>query len=429
MWSCMKLLIISAAFPPMPSGESTNTHFLATHLVSRGIDVHVLTGKANAYASSPGLTVHPIMPDWSWSALPTLVAFLRASAPESVLLMYIGWIYGHHPMITFAPTIVKKVLRRARVVTRFESVHGAYMPEHAGTFVRLMRNAFILSVAGVPVNHSFGTLLRDSDEIIVLSKEHREYVLASDGGIADKLHLIPPPPNMHVMPDGGAELRTQVRHALNISKEEILLVYLGYLYPGKCIDTLLRAFRLLLDSHPNLRLLVLGSGLKLPLASPLSYEDEMHQLAKDLGIGGRITWMGSYRSTDANASSVLRAADVAVLPFVTGLQMNNSSFACVAAHGLPVVSNRGTYTDDCLIHGENVFLCPPQDEAALARAIERVVVEPQLRQRLRAGVQKLAEEWFSWPAAIGRTIRTFGLSAEGRPTTAAASPVEMSVGK
>lgn len=404
----MKLLIISAAFPPMPSGESTNTLFLAKHLGSCGVDVHILTGKGNNYPSGTRLTVHPVMPDWSWSSLPKFISFLRTCSPDAILLMYIGWIYDHHPMITFAPTIAKRTLPLVRFITRFESVHGPYIPKYATIPIRVIRKAIIVLVTGVPVNYCYGTLLRDTDQIIVLSQEHRICLLEEDSTIDGKIKLIPPPPNMTILPEGESRHRGQVRKSLNIQGNETLLVYLGYIYPMKSFDTLLRAFRLILNSRRDVRLLVLGSGLKLALASPLTYEDEMHQLAKDLDIDDHIIWMGNYQSTDENASSWLRAADIGVLPFINGLQMNNSSFACAAAHSLPIISNHGKFTDEYLVHEQNVYLCPPQDHTALAAAIDRVLTDSDLRERLRFGVQKLADEWFSWPRAIERTLGTFG---------------------
>jgi glycosyltransferase involved in cell wall biosynthesis len=396
----------------MPSGESTNTLFLANHLAASGIDVHVLTGKGNTYPSGTRSTVHPVMPDWSWRSFPKFISFLRDCSPDAVLLMYVGWMYGHHPMITFAPSFAKKLFPGIRFITRVEHAYRAFLPERVSLLTRAIRKAVIWFVTGRPVAYFYGTLLRDSDKVIVLCSDHRRYLLTQDATIEKKLELIPPPPNMHIIPDPHSKHRTRMRAALQIQEDERLIIYLGYIYPGKNFDVLLRAFRLILDSRQNVRLLVLGSGLKIPLAGPLSYEDEMRQLSKNLDIDDRIIWMGSYQSTDEKASAYLRSADVCVLLFGSGLQMNNSSFACAAAHGLPVISTQGKFSDQCLVHGQNVYFCPPNDPAALAAAIDRVLGDPDLRDRLRSGAHRLADEWFSWPRAIRSTLGTFGVSLD-----------------
>ena len=41
----LKLLFISAAFPPMRAGEADHAYHLCRHLAKRGVEVHVLTTK------------------------------------------------------------------------------------------------------------------------------------------------------------------------------------------------------------------------------------------------------------------------------------------------------------------------------------------------------------------------------------------------
>jgi polysaccharide biosynthesis protein PslF len=97
------------------------------------------------------------------------------------------------------------------------------------------------------------------------------------------------------------------------------------------------------------------------------------------------------------------------LPFRQGVHLNNSSFASVAAHAVPIITTRGEFTEEQFSHGENVFLCPPDSSSALAAAVDAVMNDLQLRERLRAGVERLAREWFSWDRVIDRTIDACGL--------------------
>ncbi len=45
-----------------------------------------------------------------------------------------------------------------------------------------------------------------------------------------------------------------------------------------------------------------------------------------------------------------------------------------------------------LREGENCLLIPPDDPAALAAAVRRLAADPELRQRLRAGGRRTAEQ-------------------------------------
>src|SRR6476661_5355313 len=110
----MRLLLVSGAYPPTRAGEADHAHMIAEHLAARGVDVCVLTTRGKGASGKDSLTVSRKMRRWSWRELPCLVWMLWRYQPDVVLLMYIGWIYNGHPMITFLPTVAKFVRRRTR---------------------------------------------------------------------------------------------------------------------------------------------------------------------------------------------------------------------------------------------------------------------------------------------------------------------------
>ncbi len=135
-----------------------------------------------------------------------------------------------------------------------------------------------------------------------------------------------------------------------------------------------------------------------------SYFDEMQALAKELHIDGVTTWTGAFKSEEEEASLFLHASDVCVLPFLEGVQLNNSSFASMVAHGLPIIVTRGPLMDKAFVHGENVLTCEPKDHPAVTKLLLEVMDRADLRERLRSGAIKLAAEWFSWETATEKTL-------------------------
>ena len=406
----MKVLVITSAFPPMRAGEADQALHLARHLADRGVDVHVLTTRGHLALPGYPFEVHPIMRDWSWWDLGRLAWFLRRCNPDAVLLMYIGWIYHRHPMITFAPTVSKLLRPRAVFVTQFANTSGALRKQRSLP-TRLIRRGLKQLTRKSGVSDEYGTLLRDSDRVIVLSDHHRAELAELSPGLSGKTVLVPPPPIM-VMAPPDEEARRETRKALGVGPAGFLVAYLGYIYEGKGIETLLKAFQIVSRRHGDVRLILVGGTLARADPDRPSYSEDLLKLADQLGIADRIRWTGEYRWDSDDGSRYLRAADAFVLSMDVGVQLNNSSFAAAAAHGLPIVATRGSKLEAPFVDGENVLLCPPKDPELMAAAIEALRADPALRERLSAGVRRFAEEWFSWPRAIDRIM----VAATGSPS-------------
>jgi len=78
------------------------------------------------------------------------------------------------------------------------------------------------------------------------------------------------------------------------------------------------------------------------------------------------------------------------------------------AHGRPVVASAVGGLLDAVEDGVTGSLVPPRDAVALRRAIELLLEDEPLRQRLGAAAREVARERFSWPAATGETLRAYG---------------------
>jgi glycosyltransferase involved in cell wall biosynthesis len=76
------------------------------------------------------------------------------------------------------------------------------------------------------------------------------------------------------------------------------------------------------------------------------------------------------------------------------------------AHGRAVVSTFPRVPIPELREGENILLIPPEDPAALARALGRVLAEPETRARLEEGARWLAEI-FAWERIAAQVEEVF----------------------
>jgi glycosyltransferase involved in cell wall biosynthesis len=406
----MRVLCISAAFPPFRAGESDHALHLCRNLAAAGLDVHVLTTTCNV-SEQPTFKVHSLMPDWTWKDLPRLRRFLKECSPEALILMYSSWIYHDHPMITFAPTITKKLLPEVSFVTQFELDLGLNLGQ-ASLTSRAIRKCFKTWVGASDVDWEFGTLLRDSDTVIALSDNYRKRFVELLPRVEEKSLLLPPPPLIRLSQARNGETRRRGRANLGVATNEFLLAYFGYVQSGKGIDVLLKALEKVLKRRENVRLVIIG-GTEDDYTAHDSCARQMSKLAESLSLRDRVIWTGTYPPDSDYPSVCLRSADACVLPYDRGVTLNRSSFAAAVAHGLPTITTRGETIESPILDGEKVLLCPPKDPEALAGAIDDLIGSPETQSRLRDGALELAREWFSWEKAIQLTIEAL----EARPKT------------
>jgi len=297
----MRVLIISA-FPPDPAPEANHALHLSELLANTGFDVHVLCRKGSIAATRQDIVVHPLMDDWTWSDLPKLVKCLRQSRPDVVLLLYLNWIYNFEPMITFLPTICKTVLPGVPCLTQFEAIDLNLRHKPFGT--RFLRMAMELWSGRKNVHRLFGTLLRDSTRVIALSSPHRARLVHEYAEVQEKNVIIPPPPLIRFCSEDPATVRKQTREAIGASESDFVLIYWGYIYAGKGVETLLQAFQTVCRQDSNVRLVLVGGNLDVPNSTAMSSSDYfqmVRQLPEELKIAEKVTNMFFVRPKMAAA--------------------------------------------------------------------------------------------------------------------------------
>jgi glycosyltransferase involved in cell wall biosynthesis len=168
------------------------------------------------------------------------------------------------------------------------------------------------------------------------------------------------------------------------------LLFVGVLERYKGIDVLATAWRDVAAGVPDASLLVVGDGPAAPLAS---------QLVDDLPE--RTRWARRLASEE-----VARAFDestVLVLPSRSeGLPRVVIEAFC---RGRPVVGTRAGGIPDIVEDGVSGLLVPAGDPRALAAALERVLSDRSLQERLADGARASADAWLQTPEQYAERVR------------------------
>jgi glycosyltransferase involved in cell wall biosynthesis len=153
----------------------------------------------------------------------------------------------------------------------------------------------------------------------------------------------------------------------------LLLLCFGAVRPYKGVDLALDALARV-DPALSVRLVVAGRFWS-------GDEPYRRQMAR-LGIGDRVELRNRYVSND-EAALLFAAADAALLPYRSASQSGVVQLAF--AHGCPVIATSVGGLPDAVRNGEDGILCPADDPAALALAIERMAGESA---RFKAAVRR-----------------------------------------
>lgn len=227
-------------------------------------------------------------------------------------------------------------------------------------------------------------IYRHADAIVVYG-EHVKRYLVEQGVKSERIFVA-----AHAVDNSlyahAVDPQDKTRHKAKLSLDgRKVVLYLGRLEEVKGLDYLLKAFaRLSLDDAV---LVVAGDG---------SLYKSLVASAQALGILTKVRFAG-YVSPD-DAPLYYAVADLFVLPSVTvpaqketwGLVVNEAM-----NQGLPVIATEavGAAAGGLVQSGVNGFVVPERDSAALAEAMERILIDAKLRAEMSQNARRTIGEW------------------------------------
>jgi len=147
------------------------------------------------------------------------------------------------------------------------------------------------------------------------------------------------------------------------------VVTVGRLHPAKAHDTVIRAVARVARGGADVELRIVGGGPD---------EGRLRALIEELGVGSRVTLVGSV--SEERVLDEVRGADA----FVMACPEEGLGVVFIEAMscGLPSVGPRSGGVQEIITSGVNGLLVEPGSDAAFADAIHSLIDDPSLRQRL-----------------------------------------------
>ena len=362
----MKIALVSAFDYAVHGGVQDHIRRLAAQFRDRDHDVRIIAPcSAPERVTEPGFIPmgRPVpLPSNGSIARVSLSVWLRPRIKAMALEQAFDLVHLHNPFSGILPLYIARHSNAVNIAT-FHAYGARYEYRMGGT--RLVKSYF-----------------RDLHGLIAVSEPARDYISGYFPG------------EYQVIPNG-----IQVDDFANavpfphLQDGMINLLFLGRLEKRKGLKYLLAAFSKLKWNWPNLRLLVVGAGKP---------DEDSYRIMGERNLQD-VVFVGPV--SDEEKARYYRTADIYCSP-ATGKESFGIVLAEAMAAGPPIVASAIEGYSSVITHGREGLLVPPKDDRVLADAIELLLKDPVLRQRLAAGGRQKAEE-YRWERVAGRVMEYY----------------------
>ncbi|AGB21348.1 glycosyltransferase [Mycobacterium sp. JS623] len=344
-------VLVTTHYPPLVGGAATYFSLLAQTLAARGADVTVLTTRqSNLPAVEHGAVD-------VWRVIPSL-----NSAPTAIR----QWVQAAATFITLA---LLRLCGRGRIA----HVHGSKS-------VTVGTAAFSV-VARVPVVYDVQDFF---SRPTVIRRGVRPQYTAAGNPIADRLAALGIARDRVLVLPSIPDDQARAPVAPRSSGGPCRCLFVGELnHAVKGTDLLISAFARVHEVEPAARLDVVGDG-------PDRAVDEA--FVRDHGLDAVVRFRGTMP-----AQGVLDAIDAAdVVVMASRSEGMPRTILEAFARGVPVIAPRVGGIPEAVRDGETGLLVTPDDPAALADALLRLIGDPALRQALGARGRAWVDHLPTW---------------------------------
>jgi len=171
------------------------------------------------------------------------------------------------------------------------------------------------------------------------------------------------------------------------------LLTVARLEPHKGVDTVIRALPAIVEQAADVRYAVAGSGPD---------RERLEKLAHKAGVAERVRFLSEVSERDLPALYNIATVYVGASRRAERIGVEGFGLALVEASacGLPVVAGNSGGVPDAVRDGETGFLVPPEDPAAFAAAICRLLGDSDLVGRVGAAGRRAVETYFNWDRVV-----------------------------
>jgi 1,2-diacylglycerol 3-alpha-glucosyltransferase len=199
-------------------------------------------------------------------------------------------------------------------------------------------------------------------------------------GIKNRIEVIPNAIRLISFKEDDESKKTEIKKKYNLKEDDKIILFVGRIAREKSIDKIIEALAIIKRKGiSKVKLLIVGRGPAM---------DELKQLIQSLGIEEEVIFTGAVSNEE-----IQHYYKMAYLFTITS---TSESFGIVIiealASGIPVLAVRAPGAVDILTDGLDGLLVD-DDVEKFADALEKIIKEPELRDKLSRGALKTSEKY------------------------------------
>jgi len=379
----MKVLVINYEFPPLGGGGAHVAQNVARCLAQEGVELAVLTAHLRGLPRCEHVDGYTVYRTPSFRSRPDrcpvreMFGFLVCNVVPALRLAR-SWrpdVVHVHFAVPSGP--LAYLLKRVYGIPYVVTLHGGDIPGWDPQQTAWLY-AFLLPLTR--------PIWREASAVVAVSQGLKDLAVQAYPDVPVQVIL------NGIDGDFFQPLCDPDEHAAGEHPVQILFV--GRIVEQKGLAYLLQGVRLLLDRvGPRFTVRIVGDG---PLRA------DMEALVDELGTADRVEFTGWVPVEQVR--TFLQTADVFVLPSL----MEGLSIALLQAMscGLPVVVTDALGNNELVRAGENGFLVPVGDAAALSQALAVLVQDEDTRARMGRYAREVAAG-YDWHTISARYLDLF----------------------
>jgi len=196
--------------------------------------------------------------------------------------------------------------------------------------------------------------------------------------------------------------RTNILQRYGLTKNYLILLYLGRLHPKKCPDDLIKAFAKVVQRVPNAKLIFAGKG---------GERENLEKLASSLNVDDKVIFTG-FVSEDEKWN-LLKNCEIFLLPSI--IEGHPISLIEAMACGKPVIATDSGPFSEIVRNGETGILVPVHSPDCLADGIIDLALDDERRREIgkkarenvenRFDINKIADDYLEIYALLNKKKR------------------------